>query len=76
MSAASGADLEPRGALLFRNCPRCGLSIKPRARWWAVEYCPRCIGSARIPVPLFSSPLPVAELYAEGSAPKCRQAQS
>jgi hypothetical protein len=26
---------------LFLNGPRCGLSIKPTARWLAPEHCPR-----------------------------------
>jgi len=38
-------------ALLLR-CPRCGLSIRPRARWLAVEHCPRCLARARLPVRL------------------------
>jgi hypothetical protein len=54
---------------LFLNCPRCGLSIRPRARWLAIEHCPRCMARAQIPVSLFASPLPSAELYPEGSAP-------
>jgi hypothetical protein len=54
---------------LFLNCPRCGLSIKPKARWLALEYCPRCMARARIPVKLFSSTLPAAELYDDNAAP-------
>lgn len=56
-------------AVLFLNCPRCGLSIRPRARWLAIEHCPRCMARAQIPVSLFASPLPTAELYPDGSAP-------
>lgn len=74
MRAASGGGLEPRSAVQFLNCPRCGLSIKPRGSWLAVEHCPRCIGRARVPVQLFSSSLPAAELYAEDSAPGGEQA--
>jgi hypothetical protein len=33
-------------AIWFLICPRCGLSIKPRADWLTVEYCPRCIARA------------------------------
>jgi hypothetical protein len=53
----------------FMDCPRCGLSIRPKASWLTVEYCPRCIARARTPVKLFSSTLPAAELYPESSVP-------
>jgi hypothetical protein len=59
----------------FLNCPRCGLSIQPKVSWMTVEYCPRfeycprCMARARIPVKLFSSTLPAAQLYPEGSMP-------
>jgi hypothetical protein len=53
----------------FLNCPRCGLSIRPKVSWLTVEYCPRCMARARTPVKLFSSTLPAAELYPEGSVP-------
>ena len=58
----------------FLICPRCGLSIQPRARWLTVEHCPRCIARAQIPVRLFSSPLPSSELYRDGLAPNARSA--
>ena len=57
------------GSSSFLNCPRCGLSIRPKVSWLAVEHCPRCIARARIPVKLFSSTLPAAELYPEGAVP-------
>ncbi len=41
-------------------CPRCGLSIRPRARWLTVEHCPRCIAYARIPVRMSTSAAPPA----------------
>lgn len=25
------------------TCPRCGLTILPRADWLVVEHCPRCL---------------------------------
>ena len=59
-------------AVSFLNCPRCGLSIRPKARWLTIEHCPRCMALARIPVKLFSSTLPAAELYSEGSAPHAK----
>jgi hypothetical protein len=60
----------PESAASFLNCPRCGLSIRARARWKAIEHCPRCLAGARVAVKLFSSQLPVAELYREGEAPQ------
>jgi hypothetical protein len=56
-------------AVSFLNCPRCGLSIRPKARGSRIEHCPRCMARASIQVELFSSALPPAELYHEGSAP-------
>lgn len=41
------------GGAVFLNCPRCGLSLRRRVDWLTVEYCPRCIGRAEIPVKLF-----------------------
>ena len=42
---------------LLLHCPRCGLSIRPRVRWLAVEHCPRCLARARLPVRLIASGL-------------------
>ncbi len=53
---------------LYLHCPRCGLSMKPRQRWLAIQHCPRCLARSRILVRLFSSLLPAQELCAEGSA--------
>jgi len=61
---------------VFLNCPRCGLSIKPRARWLAIEHCPRCLARARVPVTLFASPLRTAELYPDGMAPGLEDQQT
>ena len=58
-----------RGGGLYLNCPRCGLSIVPRAEWLRVEHCPRCLARARTVVELFVSPLPTQELYRHGLAP-------
>jgi len=52
----------------FLNCPRCGLSIRPKA--WSFEHCPRCLGNRGIAVWMFRSPLPTAELYSDDRAPK------
>lgn len=59
-----------RRAAPFLNCPRCGLNIRPKARWMAIEHCPRCLARARVAVRMFSSRLPAAELYREGQAPQ------
>ena len=45
----------PRRQLLWL-CSRCGLSITPRARWLAIEHCPRCMARAHLPVRLISHP--------------------
>jgi len=62
-----GGELNAAGprAVSFLDCPRCGLSIRPKAR---IEDCPRCMARASIQVKLFSSALPPAALYREGSA--------
>ena len=61
---------------VFLNCPRCGLSIKPRGGWLAIEHCPRCLARARVPVRLFSSRLPTAKLYSDGMAPSLEPEQT
>lgn len=52
------------------NCPRCGLTITPRAsRLTTIEHCPRCRARAGVEVGLFASTLPTGELYAAGAVP-------
>ena len=51
------------------NCPRCGLTIKPKASWLTIEHCPRCIAHSGVAISLFASSLPTRELYATGAAP-------
>ena len=46
----------------YLNCPRCGLTIRPRV---AVEHCPRCLALRRTAVAMFASTLPADELYGE-----------
>lgn len=46
------------------NCPRCGLTITPKANWLTVEHCPRSIARSGVPVRLFTSTLPTDQLYA------------
>jgi hypothetical protein len=49
---------QARGGESFLNCPRCGLTIKPRAPWLASRFCPRCLARSQSVVELFSSALP------------------
>jgi len=58
--------------LLFR-CPNCGLTLRPRARWLAIEHCPLFMARARLPVALFSLALPAGEWHPDGSAPTVEQ---
>lgn len=51
------------------NCPRCGLTITPKASSLTVEHCPRCMARSGIHVDLFASTLPTAQLYAADTAP-------
>jgi len=55
--------------VLHLNCPRCRLTITPRASWLTVEHCPRCMARSHVAVRMFSSSLPASELYAAGTAP-------
>jgi hypothetical protein len=51
----------------FLRCPRCGLGIRPRVSWLAIEHCPRCVAQARIAVRLVASPLPTPQHYQDES---------
>jgi len=53
----------------YLHCPRCGLGIRPRVSWLAIEHCPRCVARARIAVRLVSSPLPAPQHYQDESPP-------
>ncbi len=37
------------------DCPRCGLTIEPRAPWLAIRYCPRCLARSHRIVELSQS---------------------
>jgi hypothetical protein len=63
-------EAQARAGESFLNCPRCGLTIKLRAPWLAIRFCPRCLARSQSVVELFSSALPVEALYAEGRAPR------
>jgi len=53
----------------YVNCPRCGLTIRPRTEWLAIEHCPRCLARRRAAVNVFASTLTAAELYGERATP-------
>jgi uncharacterized C2H2 Zn-finger protein len=53
----------------FLRCPRCGLGIRPRVSWLAIEHCPRCVAQAHIAVRLVSSPLPTPQPHKDESPP-------
>ena len=57
------------GQTIHLNCPRCGLTIKPKASWLTIGHCPRCIARSGLAIGLFASSLPAGELYAAGAAP-------
>jgi hypothetical protein len=59
----SSDDQAASGSASFLKCPRCGLSVTPRASWLTIEHCPRCIARDRTPVKLIRSPLPAVEHY-------------
>lgn len=42
----------------YLSCPRCGLSVYQRHSEIALQYCPRCIARARIPVLMETSTAP------------------
>jgi len=56
-------------AAIHLNCPRCGLTITPKASRLMVEHCPRCAAHSSVAVSLFASTLPTNELYAAGAIP-------
>jgi hypothetical protein len=62
------------GSASFLECPRCGLSIRPRASWLTIEHCPRCIARDRTPVKLISFPLPAIEHHGRALGPNARSA--
>ena len=47
----------------YLNCPRCRLSIRPRALSPRVVHCPRCTARTGALVELFASTLPAERLY-------------
>lgn len=51
---------DPAGSGHLR-CPRCGLTITPRALWLRVEHCPRRLAKQRVTVALLATTLPSGE---------------
>jgi hypothetical protein len=60
---------DPGGESWYLNCPRCGLTVTPRARWLAIRYCPRCVARSQTIVEMFSSRLPAEALYPNRAVP-------
>jgi hypothetical protein len=49
---------------LHLNCPRCRLTITPKATWLTIAHCPRCVARCGVLISLFASILTAEELYA------------
>lgn len=45
----------------YLNCPACGLSIRLRASYLAIERCPRCLARRRAAVRMYLSERPGGE---------------
>jgi hypothetical protein len=55
--------------MTYLNCPRCGLTIRPRPASLVIEHCPRCIARRRTAVRLIASTLPAHTLDAGDRLP-------
>jgi hypothetical protein len=42
----------------YMNCPCCGLSIRLRASYLAIERCPRCLARRKVAVAMYLSERP------------------
>jgi Zn-finger nucleic acid-binding protein len=42
----------------YMNCPSCGLSIRLRASYLAIERCPRCLARRKVAVAMYLSQRP------------------
>jgi uncharacterized OB-fold protein len=65
---ASGA----RGELSVLRCPRCGLTVAPRASWLAITYCPRCLARSHTIVGLSDAEEAQKALTSDGTPPTRR----
>jgi hypothetical protein len=50
--------------MTYLNCPRCGLTVRPRPASLVIEHCPRCIARRRTAVRLVASTQPADKPYA------------
>lgn len=50
----------PEGCMSYLTCPRCRLTIGIRAPYLTMRNCPRCLGRAGLPTPMYVSPRPHA----------------
>jgi hypothetical protein len=49
--AVDGSAVAPNG----RECPRCGLRVVQRFRWYAIRHCPRCVARYHAVIELLPS---------------------
>jgi hypothetical protein len=53
----------------YMNCPSCGLSIRLRASYLALERCPRCLARRKVAVAMYLSRQPGVPPATDDSAP-------
>ena len=46
------------GCMPYLTCPRCRLTIRIRAPYLTLRNCPRCLGRAGLPTPMYVSSAP------------------
>lgn len=56
-----GDSASPEG-VLYLNCPQCGLTLMPKARWLAIEHCPRCIARRSSAIKMLRTTSPIDPL--------------
>lgn len=71
-SERGGAGQVSEPISMFMKCPRCGLTLRARARWMAARNCPRCAARSRQLVAL--APVPGALGSTRVAAPEARSA--
>jgi hypothetical protein len=60
----------------YMNCPSCGLSIRLRASYLAIERCPRCLARRKVAVAMYLSQRPGGPPAADDSASSDTEAPS